>query len=297
MNQSLKKSIALFELKDQLKIYITLVAFKLKIRLPEFLSLLFNNLMVYVRIYESGVLLKITEGHLIEATLKINNRWVTVFLRRNSSDLQVFESVLLNNEYNPAVQQLLKTDNHDYKQIIDAGGNIGLTSIYFLCFFPDAYVTIIEPDEYNFSLLKKNIQQNGFKNTLLLKNALWINNDPLVIDDSFRDGKEWSLTVQSKATNNATDRNTELIGITLKDICFNRNEVQINLLKIDIEGAERLLFLNDEFLNTIDKYVENLVIEIHDEFKIRDTINNEMLGMNFVKSDYGDITCYQREKN
>jgi len=295
MKQSLKNAIALFTLNDRLKLYVALAALKLKISLPGKLSFLFQKCMDYVRVFESGVFLEKAEGVFIKATLTINSRTVSVFLRSNSSDLQVLESVFLHHEYKPAVQHLLETKNQPVKQIVDAGGNIGLTSIYFLCFFSDARFTIIEPDERNFSLLKKNIEANGLRNALLLKNALWISNEPLVIDDSFRDGKEWSLTVGSKALNNQPETRAELTGITLQDICLQNGNDSIDLFKIDIEGAERFLFTNTEFLKAIDTYVKGLVIEIHDEYQIRATINGEMHRMLFTKDDYGDITLYTRQ--
>ncbi len=296
MKQSLRNSISLFDIKDQLKIYIALFALKLRIKPPDSFNSLFYKCMAYVKAHEAGVNLGKAQKDLIKATLVINSRTIAVYLRSNSSDLQVLESVLLHDEYKPAVKQLLDTTKQkNIRQIIDAGGNIGLTSIYFHCFFPDAHFTIIEPDERNFSLLKKNIDINGVKNKLLLKNALWVNSEPLVIEDLFRDGKEWSLTVGQKVADSKNQKRTELLGITLKEICERKNNPPIDLFKIDIEGAERFLFSNSEFLETINSCVENLVIEIHDEFKIRDIINSEMHEMNFTKEEYGDITLFAKQ--
>lgn len=295
MKQSLKSSIKLFLFKDQLKLYVALVALKLKIKLPEKYNTLFQKCINFVRVSELGVNFERAEKDLIKATLTINNRTITVFLRSNSSDLHVLESVLLQNEYKPAVEYLLESKNQFVNQIVDAGGNIGLTSIYFHCFFPDAHYTIIEPDASNFLLLKKNTEANGFKHKLLLKNALWISNEPLIIDDSFRDGKEWSLTVGSEKTSIETERKTGLTGITLQEIWTKNNKAAIDLLKIDIEGAERFLFADREFLATISASVGHLVIEIHDEFNIRGTINSEMKEMKFTKDEYADITLYAKQ--
>lgn len=295
MKQSLKNSIRLFELKDQLSLFIALVALKLKIKVPRNINLLLLKCINFIRVNESGVDLERVEKGLIKAKLTINNKIVTVYLRSNSSDLQVFESVLLHSEYKPAVDQLLERNNQIVNQIVDAGGNIGLTSVYFNCFFSDAHFTIIEPDEGNFMLLKKNIESNGVRNKLLLNNALWVNNEPLVIEDSFRDGKEWSLTVGSVRTDIKTESKTELTGITLKEIWLKNNQASIDLFKIDIEGAERFLFLDCQFLANINDFVENVVIEIHYEFNIRNNINSKMEEMKFTKTNYGDITLFAKQ--
>ena len=295
MKQSLKNSIRLFELKDQLRLSIALVALKLKIKVPPNIYPLFLKCINFVRINESGVDLERVEKGLIKATLTINNRIVTVYIRSNSSDLQVFESVLLHNEYKSAVDQLSERNNRIVNQIVDAGGNIGLTSVYFNCFFPDAHFTIIEPDKGNFIMLKKNIESNGVRNSLLLNNALWVNNETLVIEDSFRDGKEWSLIVGTVRTDIKTENKTELTGITLKEIWLKNNQATIDLFKIDIEGAERFLFLEYQFLANINDFVENMVIEIHDEFNIRDNINSKMEEMKFTKTNYGDITLFAKQ--
>src|SRR5690606_16666685 len=72
-------------------------------------------------------------------------------IRNNPFDYVTFEEVLLEELYNLP---------NDFKPltIIDAGANIGLTSVYFASKYPNATIVSLEPEAENFKLLKNNTQ-------------------------------------------------------------------------------------------------------------------------------------------
>src|SRR5438477_12484313 len=72
-----------------------------------------------------------------------------VYLRFGTTDAWVFKEVLLDSEYDflPPISP---------KVIVDAGANIGLSSIFFANKFPEATIYALEPEESNFQLLEKN---------------------------------------------------------------------------------------------------------------------------------------------
>lgn len=63
----------------------------------------------------------------------------------------------------------------------------------------------------------------------------------------------------------------------------------VDVLKIDIEGAERFVF---ESLETIMflKFVKILIIEIHDEFNIRYFIYDQLRDNGFLIYNFGETT-------
>ncbi len=75
----------------------------------------------------------------------------SLFLRPNTSDLDVFQQVFIEEEYEFALDR-------DPEVIIDAGSNIGLASIYYSIKYPDAKIIAIEPEGSNYILLKENIK-------------------------------------------------------------------------------------------------------------------------------------------
>lgn len=56
--------------------------------------------------------------------------------------------------------------------IIDCGGNIGLTALYFKWLYPNARLTVFEPAPENIRLLKENLERNGMKDVRVVEAAL-----------------------------------------------------------------------------------------------------------------------------
>jgi methyltransferase FkbM-like protein len=81
----------------------------------------------------------------------------------------------------------------------------------------------------------------------------------MVVRGKYRDGQEWASQVRECVEGETTDVSaTDLL--TLMD---NAGLTEVDLLKIDIEGAERVIFAN-ECQAWLDR-VHNLAIELHDE--------------------------------
>ena len=73
-------------------------------------------------------------------------------LRGKSSDFRVFDEIFLKEQYN---SHLLPKNP---KVILDAGANIGLSSVYFANRFPNAQVFALEPENSNYELLSVNTE-------------------------------------------------------------------------------------------------------------------------------------------
>jgi hypothetical protein len=71
----------------------------------------------------------------------------TMTLRPNTSDMDVFQQIFVNEEYEFSLDT-------DPAVIIDAGANIGLASIYYSIKYPKAKIIAIEPELSNYELLK-----------------------------------------------------------------------------------------------------------------------------------------------
>ena len=72
-----------------------------------------------------------------------------LWLRLRTTDVSVFEEIIVNSEYHFEYAGEPRT-------IVDAGANIGLTSVFFANRFPQARIFAIEPEAQNFEMLKKN---------------------------------------------------------------------------------------------------------------------------------------------
>jgi FkbM family methyltransferase len=146
------------------------------------------------------------------------------------------------------------------KIIIDAGANIGFASIYFSLKYPEAKIYAIEPDEENFNMLKRNTE--NYQNVVAIKAALWNENTSVDLFD--RNTGSWGFAV-TKAGNVTPNRVSEVDGITVPKIMETYKINFIDILKIDIEGAEKEVFQDSG--DWIDK-VGVIAVELHDRIKM-----------------------------
>jgi FkbM family methyltransferase len=202
-------------------------------------------------------------------------------LRLRGSDVWVFNQVIAGNEY----QHVLSHYSNAFKALpatmIDAGANIGLTTILFKSVNPQAKIVAIEPDESNHSMARRNIGLNSLNNINLVKAALWPVPVKLEVINDFRDKMDWSLRVQE-----SEDGNTE--SITPLQAIYEVGGV-VDILKMDVEGGEAQIFDSQYDLDWLTR-VKVLAIEIHDEYDIRSNIVGHLLKHNFEISNHGELT-------
>ncbi len=174
----------------------------------------------------------------------------TIFLRHDTSDVKTFDKIFLDEEYDISL-------DHPPKFIIDAGANIGAASIYFAHKYPKAKIISIEPEKSNFHMLLKNT--TPYKNIFCLQKALWHTNEPLTIKN--RDVNKESFEIGQK---NQDCEQDIIQSTTVNDLIREFDLPAIDILKIDIEGAEKEVFSNN--VAWIEK-VGLIFVELHDRKK------------------------------
>ncbi|OUJ73151.1 FkbM family methyltransferase [Hymenobacter crusticola] len=209
-----------------------------------------------------------------------NNNYFTVedglnkiFCRRFSSDLDVVKQIFVQDEFKDLFK-IINQNNICVNSIIDAGGNIGLSTIKFSNVFPKSKIITIEPDADNFKVLQKNVKANNVS-AILIKKGIWNKSCKLYFDRSFRDGKEWSISLTEEA--NSSDF---VEAVSINDIVKDYSLEEIDLLKIDIEGGERFIFNETGFGLEFLKITKIVAIEIHDEYDIENKI------LDILKKDF-----------
>lgn len=183
--------------------------------------------------------------------VSINN--VNVFIRSGSTDLEVAISCLTG-EFE-ALRYLYDSDFNGV--IVDAGGYIGTAAIALSRIFPNATVLTIEPSIENFSILQKNIAQ--FENIKSVFGAL-VAKDDGNISLVNRGTGQWGYTaVQGPLDNLDASAMHDTPTVSLSSLSVSVDE--IGILKLDIEGGEYDLFVNDTD-NLAN--IPNIIIELHD---------------------------------
>lgn len=205
--------------------------------------------------------------------------------KKPSSDIIVFSQILEMEEYKPVVNAFKKNfKNHSGLKIIDAGSNIGLTSLYLSCFFDNSEFICIEPDNQNFEVMTFNLKNNKIKKLHSIKGGLWFKSSYLKIIRDFRDQKEWSFRVTE------TSKETSLEAFSINSLIQKFDFDTIDILKIDIEGSEKEVFTNINSENSFLKITKCIAIEIHDEFNCRNEINTILIEYGFDLFNSGELT-------
>jgi FkbM family methyltransferase len=201
--------------------------------------------------------------------------------RHGTSDIPVIRQIFVRREY------LMLEELKDVKTILDVGANIGAAAVYLLHLFPDAKLIAIEPAPGNFAVLQKNLASYQGRATAVPA-ALWSSETNLQIQrGAFRDGLDWSIQV--KPADPATSATVP--GITMPQLLASQNLDQIDLLKIDIEGAERELFAAR---TTWLSQVRTICIELHDD-PCRATFQNALAPFPHHLQTRGETTlCHLR---
>lgn len=213
-----------------------------------------------------------------------------------SSDLLVAAQILLDEEYRPLIKLIEQRQPlGEVRFIVDAGANIGLTTVYLKRFFPSAKIVSIEPDDANFELLERNIESNNLRDVYPIKAGLWPDESKLIVDNSFRDRLEWSLTLQKK-NGAAKNEVADVPGLPLSVIKNRFDFPRIDVLKIDIEGGERFLFADEAAAAETLLGVRYLALEIHDEFEIRPQIERFLIQNGFAFFEVGETVFAYRDR-
>jgi FkbM family methyltransferase len=166
-------------------------------------------------------------------------------LRDNTTDSAVFEQVFLNGEYDIDIPLFPNV-------IVDAGANIGLFSILMKNRFPAARIVCVEPGHENCVQLKKNL--SVYENVEIICAGIWSKDTSLKISDKHNGGQTAWLTEK--------DATGDVSGITIDTLMKNLNLQKIDILKVDIEGSEKVVFL-ENYQQWLPK-VKMIVIELHD---------------------------------
>ncbi len=143
-------------------------------------------------------------------------------------------------------------------RIIDIGGHLGLATIYFKWRYPDAKISVYEPNPLIFEYLNRNLVNNGFDDieSFNLGVSKSGGKQKLYIDSS----TDMFFSTASMTSNLYNEREIDIETVKLSEIVKKKKGGVIDLLKIDIEGMEySVLEESKDYL----KNIKNIIIEVH----------------------------------
>lgn len=196
---------------------------------------------------------KQVEGQILELSMKSPVQG-EVSLREVGSDILTFDEVIKQQVYRNILSKLERCET-----VIDLGANIGLASLYFAGHYPSCQVFAVEPNPDTYRLLTANLGgliENGRCRTV--KAAVWGSAKALVADRS-QASDHYSAFATREASPEENAEET-MMGMPIQKIINDSGFTKIDLLKVDIEGAEVELFKGDVgWLRSVD----SIAIEFH----------------------------------
>lgn len=167
----------------------------------------------------------------IDAEVKHPDFPYPIHLRLRTTDVALCREILIRRQYECLLAQPPRV-------IVDAGANIGLASLFFARRYPDARVIAIEPESSNYAMLLKNTAP--YPNIVAVRAALWNRDTELDLVD-LGSGHTNFQTAEA-----AGDKKGSVISkvraMTIDRLMAEFDINTIDLLKLDIEGAEKELF-------------------------------------------------------
>jgi FkbM family methyltransferase len=207
--------------------------------------------------------------------------------RHRTSDLRSFSQIFIDREY-ACLDDLETVD-----LIFDCGAYVGYSSAYFLTRFPNSHLVAIEPDPKNFSILRKNLAPYGNR-VELLQMAVWSHPALLVFSETkYRDGQAWTTHVRERKSGEAPS----ITAIDISKILEQSDRQRISVLKIDIEGAEGVVFQRGGGMEKWIDRVDVIAIELHDDSEFgscSDIFLSSISEQGFQISRHGELTICKR---
>lgn len=198
--------------------------------------------------------------------------------RSNDTDLRVFRQIFQEQVYYHF------PDNLNPKIIVDVGANVGYSPVWFASKFPLAKIFALEPFPPSVELLRKNAQP--YPNLEVISSAIWHEDAQLSLNDPGKGA--WGI--ETKAKGNEEGLLTNAISMT--SFCQKYAIEQIDILKMDVEGAEWEIFSKGS-LEWIDR-VRLVQIETHESRKpgVQALVDDVFVSRGFQKWTTSELSIF-----
>lgn len=234
--------------------------------------------------YHAGMFVRPFATRKVRCTpVKIAGRSVRVFFRQNQSDLYILRENLISRIYDHPIFD----EGLEVSTIVDLGANAGLSALFFQAKFPQASIVCVEPVSGNLDMLALNRDGNGFTWTLLKAAAGGSSGEVALYPNEW-----WSSSTTTPHVAEARQRNSGRLEkqyalppetvecLTMADILDRNGIGVVDILKMDVEGAEEAIFKAD--LSWLDR-TKLLILEIHDKYVDREFIEERLAEAGLVK--------------
>lgn len=155
-----------------------------------------------------------------------------VTARFRPKDLGIFYEIFVSKIYEPPADMLPGTVTN----ILDLGGYVGFSVLFWLSRFPGAKVTVYEPHPDHVEMIEKQLELNGWKERVTLRAA-----------GAGVSAGNVHLTENAAGSAITADGGPQTVPVQLVDLFSDIGDRRFDIAKIDIEGGEYPLFDDERF--------------------------------------------------
>lgn len=166
-----------------------------------------------------------------------------VILDMRMGDLPVFFDIFFHEVYRPAIPA------EKPALMVDLGAHIGLASLYFALVYTPECIIAVEPDPQNCLLFQKNTRLFPCK---LIEGAINETDNPLYYHSNVFNYKGRTSEQHYSAK--------KVPGISIRSLLYSSGFSEIGIMKVDMEGAEKILFKQYNDWLPFTKYI---IMEVH----------------------------------
>lgn len=179
-----------------------------------------------------------------------NRKCLTIEFRQNTGDVAVLHEIFGAKIYRAPYESLERVNT-----IVDLGAHIGLATLYFATLFPEARLISVEPMPDNFALLERNCLFNSIYPTLVNK---CVGSRTEEVDLRRNASSHMHSVIRRDSEVDQDSIRVEMLAMA--DLLAKNTVSEIDILKVDIEGAEQELFA------ACDAWIAKvrlIIIEVH----------------------------------
>ena len=178
------------------------------------------------------------------------DREVDIVVRTFSGDLFALFEVLMDRCYYLPKSVL---PSEQVRVILDCGANIGMAALYFASRYPNARIYSLEPSLSNFELL--------VRNTAVEPRIVPIHGAVVGSPRAFVHFTTWERAWGNYVIEK--EEGLKVPAVTIDQLLEHHGLSHVDLLKVDIEGGEKEVFANSQFISRVGL----VMIELHNEYK------------------------------
>lgn len=183
------------------------------------------------------------------ATLQLKQLAGPITLRTGGSDLAILDEIVIDRGYDFQLPEAPRI-------ILDIGANIGLATLWFKRRYPDARIIAVEPDPESFALLERNT--SGIAGIERLNAALTAVDGVIGLERGGLNPSAFHVRALRPGEEGVE-------AIRMPSLLARYRLHAVDLLKLDIEGAEKEVFEADD-LSWMDS-IRTIAVELHDRMK------------------------------